>query len=322
MEIKDFKDGMNLTGVNALIADKKIATTKTGKQYADVTLRDRSGNIKCKIWNYSPILDATVKAGNAIKCSLVVSTYNGDLQGVLEDVVPSDLNPMFFSKSTRFDVNEMWKDLLVYIDMIKNPLITYILEKKFLPHKEAFCCAPAAKGVHNAWFGGLIEHTWGMLELAKEVVCHYQKNYQVHINWDKVVFGILMHDLGKIFEYDYSTPAFNLTGEGLLVNHIVSGAADIYEASNRWRSENQSAHMPDFLMQRAELMHLVVAHHGQVDWGSPSVPATLEAVIIHQVDMVDSKFMHALELVEGKEGPISGFSEPSWTQKTSFLQKY
>lgn len=331
MTILELKEGCAVTGMHALIVDKKIATTKAGKTYADLVLRDKTGEIKAKLWDYHSSLDQVTAVNKTIIFSATVSRYNNELQATLGSPInQSDRPVMDFAKTTRLDVNKLWKDIEDAISEITEPLPKYILTELMVPWQNNFKKAPAAKGVHNAWYGGVLEHTWNMLKIAKQIATHYKETYQAKFSIDKIVFGVIIHDFCKIFEYNFETPSYQMEGDGVLANHIVLGPAQIYEQANNWwpqevraqveDKQRQKMTMTEFLRERAHLMHLVASHHGQLDFGSPIVPATLEAVILHQVDMIDAKFMHALELVEGKEGQVKDFSEKSWTEKTSYLQ--
>ena len=213
----------------------------------------------------------------------------------------------------------MFESIQVEAEFISEPLtkkVTLALLKK---HEELIKRAPAAMKQHNAWIGGLTEHIWSMLQYATNLVNHYKENYNKSLSKDKVIFGIIAHDLGKIIEYTYDS-AIGYAPRGVLTPHIVAGACWVYEEANKaWPTMGLMA--PDeFARERDHLVHIVASHHGKGEWGSPVVPSTLEAVLVHQIDMIDSKFMHAMELVEGKAGPTPGFSEKSWSEKTQYLQ--
>ena len=324
MSLNQLTTGMTLAGVPVLIVEKKVATAKNGKSYADLTVRDSSASLKCKIWNFTD--SDWIAVGKVVDISGDTSTYNGELQFTISLINPNaSKKPEEFSKKTRFDTEQMWYELIKHLDTIEEPLTLYVATALLEGNKEAFMKSPAATGMHNAWYGGLLEHTLGMCKLAKEICYHYESTYgEGKFSPDKVMFGILLHDIGKIWEYDVNNSAFPHTPDGILVNHLVLGPAMIYEKCNKWwdlnvLSDNDfgQAH---FERERAHLMHLIVAHHGQIDWGSAVVPSTLEAILVHHIDNLDTKFMHALELVEGKEGQISGFSEKSWNTKTSYLK--
>jgi 3'-5' exoribonuclease len=209
------------------------------------------------------------------------------------------------------------------------PLTKYVAEEILIKHGAmvaAYKRAPAAKIIHNAWYGGLLEHVWSLCHMAKPIVAHYQSRYCEKISLDKVIFGLMLHDAGKVIEYNIDNPAFPLTARGLFANHIVLGPAWVYEKSNSWwNGDNQKTNNPEwgaerFKLEQAHLMHILAAHHGEIDWGSPVVPASLEALLVHHLDNLDAKMMHAWELIERGDGEIPGFSERSWFNKTHYFR--
>ena len=320
MAIQDLKEGMSVS-MHALVVEKKNAVAKNGKPYADLVVSDKTGKLKCKIWNYADENEILV-VGKPVLIDVNVGSYNGELQGVINSFMASDMDIMHLVKSSRFKVEELLSFIEETIGEFAEPLTKHVALKLINRSREKFLKAPAATGVHNAWYGGLVEHTWSMLKLAKPIVEHYKLHYGVKLSTDKVYFGTIFHDIGKCEEYSISNPAFPKTADGVLVNHIVMGPAVIYEMCNKAFESDPACFYSeeDFVRERSHLMHLVASHHGKIEFGSPVVPSTLEAVLLHQLDLLDSQFMHALELVEGKEGPIAGFSEKSWVQRTQFMK--
>jgi 3'-5' exoribonuclease len=211
---------------------------------------------------------------------------------------------------------------MAMIGTFTEPLPAYVADLLLTTYKDEFCKAPAATKMHQPWVGGLIEHTHSMLSIALPIIAHYQNKYSSskYFSRDKVLFGIIMHDFGKIFEYDVDSPTFQKTLLGKLENHIVKGPILIHEAAMTWYRYNVATIDFDFELEKAHLIHLVATHHGKLEYGSPILPATLEALLLHQIDMLDSQFMHALELVEGKTGS-EGFSEYSPIAKTAYIQR-
>src|SRR5690606_25193961 len=122
----------------------------------------------------------------------------------------------------------------------------------------------------------LLEHVISLCGIAEPVIQHYQSRYKVNLSRDKVLFGLIMHDAGKVIEYDYSKPNFGYTKIGKLTNHIVIGPAWVYETANRFPTKDGN-----FKLERAHLMHLLAAHHGKEEWGSPVKPSSLEALLVH-----------------------------------------
>lgn len=320
MSLKDLAEGANVEGVEGLVEKVEGGTTKGGKPFIRLTLRDESGSLPGVMWDASA--EPWLKEGAVVKVSAKVGSYQGALQLNYDSISPSDKAPGLFAKRTKFDVEEMWGYLVEKVNSFKEPLTKYVAEEILLKHAEvieALKKAPAAKGVHNAWLGGLLEHVWSLVQMGEFIVAHYQKHYCPQISRDKVLFGLMIHDAGKIVEYDFSTPALAYTGLGTLANHMVLGPAWVFEAANRWPGRTSMA-TEAFKLERAQLMHVLAAHHGQIEWGSPVRPATIEAILVHHLDNTDGKVLHALDYVLGKPGTMAGFSEKSYIEKVCYMQ--
>lgn len=320
MTLAAAKEGEELSRVSALVETKSVGLTKLGKSYLRLSLKDESGSLKCVFWDYDPEKSQKIDEGSVYEFDIWVESYNGSPQGVIRSFWPSDRDPKSFAKKTSFDVEAMWRGLEEMVSSFEEPLTKFVTQEFLFQHAkviEAFKEAPAARGVHNAWYGGLLEHVWSLCQIAVPVIGHYKRNYFKDLSRDKVLFGLLMHDAGKIVEYDYSTPAFKSSASGILANHIVMGPAWVYEIANRW--PDRAKDPEGFKMERAHLMHILAAHHGKLEWGSPVKPATVEAVLVHHLDNLDSKMLHAHDFVFGKEGSIQGFSEKSYIEQTYFM---
>ena len=323
MKLSEIKNNQMFYDVHALVTKMTIATTRTGKDYADVVLRDGNTILPCKKWNFNTLKYGHIlNVGAVVKVSGKCDTYQGALQGNLETIEASDKSPEDFTQSTRFSIDEMYSDIMKILESFTEVLPKYIAHTLLTKYKTEFCRSPAALGVHQAWVGGLLEHTHNMLSLALPIVGLYQSKYGHHVvSRDKVLFGVIMHDFGKIFEYDSSGAAFKMKAGGILANHIVKCPIIIHETAMEWYASGFSKTMPsdfNFEFELDQLIHLIVTHHGKQEHGSPVVPATLEAVLLHHIDLVDSKFMTAFEHAQGKSGEIEGFS--ARTHKVQYLQ--
>lgn len=318
MNISKLEAGMSFQGMPVLIVEKRTAVAKNGKSYADLTVRDKSGTLKCKIWDFQD--REFVAEGKVVKLSGEVSSYQGALQAVLNFYEPCDQSPSDFAKSSRFCEKMMIEEVMGVVEGMVEPMTKHVAKSILNKHLIGFQRAPAARDIHNAWYGGLLEHVWNMCGMAPAIIERYQKFYKSPLSKDKVMFGLILHDVGKIIEYDWSNPVFKYRPEGLMTNHLVLGPAIVYEECNAfWRSAPVLT-LDEFTKERAHLMHVLAAHHGTLEWGSPVQPVSLEAILVHQIDLIDSRVMHALELTEGKEGQIAGFSEKSWATRTSYMK--
>lgn len=315
MQIKDISKESTVEDVIGLIEARQELLTKAGKPYLSLKLRDKTGSIDAKVWDASD-KHRSLKEGMVVHVWATVDMFNGNLQLNVKQIEEGLEPANEYVKSTRLNVDMMWDHLAGVVSKFEEPLTKYIAEEILLKHTvfiDAFKKAPAAKTVHNAWYGGLLEHVYSLTKIADPLITHYQTIYNSKLSRDKVMFGLIMHDAGKIIEYDYRKSSFDMTGIGLLTNHIVLGPSWVYEKANDYMEQaiQVLGSAEKFKMERALLMHILAAHHGLVEWGSPVKPSTLEAILVHQLDMVDSKMLHAIEYVEGKEGQIKGFSERS-----------
>lgn len=326
MDLADIKAGLAFIDVHALVIQKSTGTTKTGKIYADVTLRDGNFTLKCKKWSYNAEkYDEILASGKVVKISGTADLYNNELQGTITLADASDRSPNDFARKSRFDSETLFAKIIEVIDTFEDPLPKYVASTLLHQYKDDFCRSPAALGLHHSWFGGLLEHTYSMVALASRIGKYYQEQYGMgNFSRDRLLCGIMLHDLGKIFEYDSSTPAFKMTASGVLVNHLVKGPILVYEAATKWY-DNHGRYLEGYPSAKFEherdlLVHLIASHHGKIEWGSPVMPSCLEAILIHQIDKIDSSVMHALEFMEGEDGEVEGFSKRCYMEKVQYLK--
>jgi len=184
------------------------------------------------------------------------------------------------------DLNQPWQDLVGHI----------LLDEDFIGK---FANAPAARTLHHAYVGGLMEHTLSMASIAR-----YLARLYPYVNLDLLLSGVLLHDSGKPFEYDTSA-SFNFTDEGRLVGHISRALIMVEQAAaalHNFRDEDLQ-----------QLLHLIASHHGILEWGSPVVPKTLEAILLHQIDLLDSRVQGFYDYLRSEGG------KSLWTSKRSLM---
>jgi 3'-5' exoribonuclease len=307
---------------NVLIESLSMAKTKKGKDYLKLTVRDKSTSLEAKLWDFDETKHSQIKTGEVCAVWATVDEWNGKMQLNIKEIESTLEDPMIFAKNTEFSVPEMWENLLKAVDTFAEPMTKYVTEEILLQIADKFQKAPAAKTVHNAWYGGLLEHVWHMVQMADPIILHYQTQYVPELSRDKVLFGLIMHDAGKIVEYDINDPAFNFSPVGVFTNHIVLGPAWTYEKANQWYSQHRDSDdaqygggpmsAEKFKLERAHLMHILAAHHGQLEWGSPVKPASLEAILVHHIDNLDASAMHAIDMIKDAPGPVKQFSNRSF----------
>jgi 3'-5' exoribonuclease len=290
-----------------MVTYKDVRQKKGGDHFLSLTLADRSGDIDAKMWdNVDKIMDTferdgfvRVKGVSQIHLNKLQFTIH-TLQAVPESEV--DLGD-FFPASSR-DPEEMFAELRGHIDAISNPhlkaLLTAIFDDAGISRR--FKRAPAAKSIHHAWLGGLIEHVLSLCSLCKLIGPHYP-----HVDVDLLITGAILHDIGKIDELNYER-GFSYSDEGQLLGHILIGLRMINE---------KLCLLPEFPPRLRTLVeHLVASHHGTLEYGSPKVPMTAEAMLLHHLDNLDSKMETVRGAVEKDK-----LAEGAWTTFIPSLER-
>jgi 3'-5' exoribonuclease len=262
------------------VASKQLRSRKDGGQYLALTLGDSTGQVESRMWeNFLDSL-GEFEQGDIVKIRAEVSRYNGRVQLSLDrirlangdEIAASDYLPQ-----TNFDIDDLWSQLKRYVESFSNPHLRSLLDA-FLEDGEiakAFREAPAAKSLHHAWLGGLLEHVVSLLGICEAVAGLYPE-----INRDLLLSGAVLHDIGKLQELSWGT-SFDYTMPGQLLGHITLGIAMI---------EKKLAALPDFPPSlRLLVEHMVLSHHGRLEFGSPKLPMIPEAVLLHYLDDLDAK---------------------------------
>jgi 3'-5' exoribonuclease len=326
MLLADIKENNQLfANVHALIIKRSNKVTKTEKPFVELLLQHDQLTMKAIKWSYNAEkYDSICVEGNVVKIDGKSNEYDGLLQITIDNMVLSEKQPSDFAKRSRFEVDSMYKVITSCIESITDPMIKYVTSSIHEQYREEFCLSPAATTYHHNWYNGLLEHTYNMASLALRITKHYHSTYgQEHFNKDIVMGGVLLHDIGKIFEYDFSTPAFKKTLEGVLMNHIVKTPILIFNAAEEWFVANGSEETyprAKFEIMRTHLIHIIASHHGKLEFGAPILPASLEAKLVHEIDMLDSAFMGCLMALESTEsGKVVGMTKGGYGS-TAYLR--
>lgn len=297
--VTDLTDGDDLLNEPFLVQDVARRETKDGRPFLLETFRDKTGQIGGVFWDVPPDVDDWIRPGIVTMVTGRVSNYKGTLQ-----INTTDLNPVnnpkmeHYLPSSRRPREEMVLELREVIDGLSQPwkelVSKLLLEPAFMA---SYVSAPAARVMHHAYVGGLLEHTLSMVKIGRNLAKHYP-----YVNKDLLVSGILLHDMGKAIEYS-TGPTFDFTEDGRLVGHIPR-AAILVELAAKKMSNFPTA-------QLQHLVHLILSHHGIQEWGSPVVPKTLEAILLHQIDLLDSRVQGFFDHLRNDSGG------DVWTTKTS-----
>ncbi|MBQ1189020.1 MAG: HD domain-containing protein [Lachnospiraceae bacterium] len=288
--IETFREGMHVSDVY-LCKTKQIALTKNGKEYGSVTLQDKTGTIDGKIWDLGSPGIGEFGAMDYIFIDADVTMFQGAFQLNIRRVrvadegeyYPGDYLPM-----TTKDINAMVRELGQYITTIKNEHLRklaagyFVNDQKFM---KAFCSHSAAKSVHHGFVGGLLEHTLSVVKM-----CDFFCKQYPNLNRDLLLTAAMFHDIGKVKELS-SFPENDYTDEGQLIGHIIIGAQMVQEGAAK------IAGFPKKLEN--ELVHCVLAHHGELEYGSPKKPALIEAMALNLADNADAKLETMTEILRG-----------------------
>jgi 3'-5' exoribonuclease len=264
-----------------LVLNKQQRTTKAAKIYLSLTLGDNTGQIEARVWDP---LDSRIAQefgrGDVVKVRGSVSRFDGTLQlkvDHLRRLAAGEFDRADLLQATTYDVNQLWAKLEAAVASFSDEdlqrLVRAVLADPAM--RAAFGEAPAAKQLHHAWLGGLLEHVVSLIGLADRVVPHYPMLIR-----DLVVTGVILHDIGKIRELEWES-GFDYTLEGQLLGHIQIGVGMVERAIDG---------LPDFPPRLKTLvLHMILSHHGKLEYGSPKLPMIPEALMLNFLDDMDAK---------------------------------
>ena len=290
-----------------LVHVKDVRQKKTGDPYLSLTLADRTGELDAKMWdNAAEVLD-TFDRDDFIKVKGLVQVFQNRLQLTIHKLQKLEDSEVAFADyfpASKRDPAVMEAELHAVVGSIGNPHLKALLESIFgdTAIMAAFRIAPAAKSIHHAFLSGLIEHVLSMVQVARFCAGHYSD-----IDTDLVLTGVLLHDIGKIQELVYAR-TFGYSDEGQMIGHIVMGVKMLDEKARAIHG------FPPKLLTLVE--HLILSHHGTLEWGSPKVPVVPEALLLHHVDNLDSK-MEAMRQTVERDQKIEGV----WTAYNPALER-
>ena len=285
-----------------VVVSKQVKPKKSGDPYLALTLGDRAGQIEAKMWdNVEDSIDG-FEQDDFVKVKGLINKYKNRFQITihkLRRLGESEVDFADYLPKTSTDVNELWKTLTEFVDGFQDANLQALVRAFMSDAKiaEAYRNAPAAKTLHHAYIGGLLDHVVSLFRSC-DLVC---RNYP-QINRDLLLTGAFLHDIGKIHELTYSR-SFTYTTRGQLLGHMIIELEMLQE---------KLAQFPNFPDEMKTLVeHLIISHHGQYEFGSPKLPMVPEALMLHYLDDLDSKMesMRAhFERELGSEGPWSSYN--------------
>jgi 3'-5' exoribonuclease len=299
--VDQLRDGDALDDVY-LVTDKQLRANRNGNTYLLVELRDRTGGISARLWNAGDQTARGFDPGDFLHATGKVQLFQGSLQVILsavEKVEPQKVELTDFLPHTEQSIPKLMERLRGYLHRLGNPHLRALAEC-FLMDDEfvrGFTTCPAGVKLHHAYIGGLLEHVVSMMDAADRLLPLYPG-----VDRDLLMMGVFLHDAGKVKELTYAR-AFGYSDEGQLVGHLAIGIGMLERAAARV-PDLTGEPVPRELMLR--LQHMILSHHGTLEWGSPKVPMTPEAMLLHLIDMLDTR-MHQVvrELKEDRNNPTA-----------------
>ena len=285
--INELREGEKISGIY-LCKHKQPAVTKNGKPYENVILQDKTGTIDAKIWEPNSQGIDDFDTLDYIDVIGDVTSFQGSLQVSIKRARKAhegEYEPGNYLPISEKSIDGLYEELLKYVHSIKNAYLNKLLVKFFEEDEEfikTFKGNSAAKTVHHGFIGGLLEHTLGVVRLCQ----YYSKAYPV-LNRDLLITAAMLHDIGKTVELS-AFPMNDYTDDGQLLGHIMIGAEMIHDMAKE---------IPGFPAKlESELKHCILAHHGELEYGSPKKPALAEAAALNLADNTDAKMETITEI--------------------------
>lgn len=288
--IDTLREGMHISGVY-LCKNKQISLTKSGKEYGNLILQDKTGTIDSKIWDLGSPGVGNFETMDYVFVDADVTLFQNSNQLNIKRIrkaEPGEYIPADYLPVSGKDIDAMYKELLGFIRNMKDPYLKQLASGFFEQDQQfakAFCFHSAAKSVHHGFVGGLLEHTLSVVKLCS----FFAKAYPM-IHEDLLITAAMFHDVGKTKELS-PFPANDYTDDGQLLGHIIIGVEMLGERIRTIKG------FPEKL--EVELKHCILSHHGELEYGSPKKPALLEALALSFADNTDAKMETMIEVLRG-----------------------
>ena len=279
-DLAGLEEGRNFDSFFLLLM-KQQRTTRTNKPYLNLILADKTGQLEGRVWDPGdPRIARDVERGDVVKVRGSVARFDDRLQmkvDQLRKATAAETDRSDLLPATTLNVDVLWQELMGFVESFTEPhlklLVTTLLGDRAVA--QAYREAPAARQLHHAWLGGLLEHVVSLLKLSDRVAPHYPMLHR-----DLLLTGVILHDIGKVQELAWSA-GFEYTIEGTLLGHIQMGIAMVEKAMEK---------LPDFPPRLKVLVeHVILSHHGKLEFGSPKLPMIPEALVLNFVDDLDAK---------------------------------
>lgn len=291
-----------------LVKEKNVSVGKNGRPFMTLLLADATGHIDSRLWDNVETLSKECEAGEVVRVKGQVQLFQSRRQLVIhriEKVDPSTVSVQDFIPQSSRNPDDLFAELMVLARSMKNDhlrqLVVQTLEDPEL--KPLILKAPAAKSIHHAWVGGLIEHILSIAKTMEFIAGNYP-----FLNRDLLIFGAIFHDIGKIWELSWEN-GIGYTDRGRLIGHMEMACELIDRKSARILGFDQTL--------RDLCKHIVLAHHGKLEYGSPKRPKFLEALVVSMVDDLDSKIASVRSIIENERG-----GGDRWSRYNELFERY
>lgn len=309
--VEQMRDGDSIDEVY-LVSDKQLRSNRNGNLYVQIEIRDRTGGISARMWNAGDTVFRSFENGDFVHIDAKVQLFQGSLQVILNHVERAEeekIDLADFMPHTEQDVGKLIERLRGYLLKLGNLHLRALAECFLMDDNyfRNFLSCPAGVKLHHAYIGGLLEHTVTMMDIAERLLPFYPG-----IDRDTLLMGVFLHDSGKVRELSYAR-SFGYTDEGQLLGHISMGVEMLTDQIAKV-PELTGEPFPRELVIR--LKHMILSHHGTLEYGSPKVPMTPEAMLLNQIDMLDTRMHMVLrDLKEDRN------NQTAWTPYNHNLQR-
>jgi 3'-5' exoribonuclease len=293
--VKDLKKGLTISNENFLLVEAEKAIDKNGSDYYKVTVADKTGKVEAKIWGDKLAnIDRDLLIPGTLLCiNCRVEEFRGIPQlNITDAILAEDADMDDFLETSAYSPDEMMDELLNEIQTIQDPKLKHVVLSIITDEEnnKKLKFWPAGKSVHHEFRSGLLQHILEMLEIKRSLMRFYPE-----INYDVLTAGVILHDIGKLEELDSSNIGANYSTKGMLMGHINLGVIIFTKFADSYLDEGTYNHV----------CHLILSHHGSLEYGSPVLPSTTEAVILSNIDNLSSKARSAdsatNRIMEGQE---------------------
>ena len=310
--VKDLKSGKRIQDL-FFVKNKVMAVDRQGKPYLIVQLADKTGEIEARLWENVDHFSRKFEVHDIVEIDGWTQLYQGKLQIKLIKIFRSEevKDVEEFFPGRKRDKNEVKRELRnLLTSFVRDKYLSVLIDEFFKDEDfmEKFLTVPAAKSLHHAYLGGLAEHTLSVVKVVIKLSEHYRNVYGDKFNPEVAVVGAFLHDIGKVKELSFERN-FGYTDEGRLLGHIIQGIQIVEEKIRKIKD------FPSLL--KMHLLHIIASHHGNYEFGSPKRPKTLEALLVHYADDLDSKMESFGDFIEKDGG-----EDPRWTGYFRHYDRY